>query len=404
MVTLLLIIIYIAFISLGLPDAMLGSAWPLISKDLGVSLSSAGLISMTVSIGTIISSLLSGKLIDKLGTGKVTAISVAMTAIALLGFSFSKGYLWLILMAIPLGLGAGSVDTALNNFVALHYSARHMSWLHCFWGVGATTGPIIMGKSIAKSGLWKNGYLTVAIIQIVLVIILFISLPLWKVFNKNSTSENEVGEVSEENKKKNIFKLPGLKTILLGFLCYCALESTAGLWGASYLVNVKGISPEKAASWISMYYLGITTGKFINGFITAKFTNRQLIRIGQGIIGLGALTLVLFDQSYMNLIGLILVGIGCAPIFPSIIHETPNSFGKENSSRIIGLQMAFAYIGTTLVPPSLGVIMQAIGVNLYPIFILLILVVMILSLEITNKVVDSNKKALKEYKEKGALI
>lgn len=391
MITLLLVIIYIAFISLGLPDAMLGSAWPLMSADLGVSLSSAGLISMTISAGTIVSSLLSGKIIDKLGTGKVTAISVAMTAVALLGFSFSNGYAWLILMAIPLGLGAGSVDAALNNFVALHYSARHMSWLHCFWGVGATTGPIIMGRAIAKNGLWKSGYLTIAIIQIILVIVLFISLPLWNLVNNKKDEGINEKEVLEEKEKKNIFKLPGLKTILLGFFCYCALESTAGLWGASYLVNAKGISAEKAASWISIYYLGITIGRFINGFITAKFTNRQLIRIGQGIIALGALALVLFDQSFMNLVGLILIGLGCAPIYPSIVHETPNSFGKENSSRVIGLQMAFAYIGSTLIPPTLGFIMQEIGITLYPIFILLILVVMILSLEKTNKLVDLNK-------------
>ena len=385
MVTLLLIIIYIAFISLGLPDAMLGSAWPQISSDLGVSLSSAGLISMTISAGTIISSLLSGKIIDKLGTGKVTAISVAMTAVALLGFSFSSGYYWFIIMAIPLGLGAGSVDAALNNFVALHYSARHMSWLHCFWGVGATTGPIIMGRAIAKNGLWKNGYLTVAIIQIILVVLLFISLPLWDIF-KNKNEETAVDEdVNNESVKTNVFKLPGLKTVLLGFFCYCALESTAGLWGASYLVSAKGISADKAASWISIYYLGITIGRFINGIIATKFTGKQLIRMGQGIICLGALVLLVFDKSFMNLVGLILIGLGCAPIYPSIVHETPNNFGKENSSRVIGLQMAFAYIGTTLVPPTLGFVMQSLNLGLYPIFILIILIVMILSLEKTNR-------------------
>lgn len=390
MITLLLIIIYIAFISLGLPDAMLGSAWPLISTDLGVPLSSAGIISMTISIGTIISSLLSGKIIDKLGTGKVTAISVSMTAIALLGFSFSNGFVWLCLMAIPLGLGAGSVDTALNNFVALHYSAKHMSWLHCFWGVGATTGPIIMGRAIAKNGMWKNGYLTVAMIQVTLAIGLFISLPLWKNVGKDN-EEAQDAEVVKVKEKRNIFTIPGVKTILIGFLCYCALESTAGLWGASYLVKAKGISPEKAASWVSIYYLGITIGRFINGFITAKFTNRQLIRIGQGVIGLGTLILVIFNVSYMNLLGLVLIGLGCAPIFPSIIHETPNNFGKENSSRVIGLQMVFAYIGTSIFPPTFGFIMGKLGMNLYPIFLILILIVMVFNLEKTNKSVDLNK-------------
>lgn len=392
MTTLLLIIIYISFISLGLPDAMLGSAWPTISANLNLPLSGAGLISMIISGGTIISSIFSGKLIEKLGTGKVTAISVTMTAIALFGFSFGNGYLWLCIMAIPLGLGAGAVDSALNNFVALHFSAKHMSWLHCFWGVGATTGPIIMAKAISKNGLWKNGYLTVSIIQIILVVILSVSLPLWGIFNKNKEEKDEKDEnIEVKLKNKNVFKLPGLKTTLLGFFCYCALESTAGLWGASYLVNAKGISSGIAAGWISMYYLGITIGRFINGFITAKLTNKQLIRIGQVIIGIGAISLVLFNQSYMNLIGLILIGLGCAPIYPSIIHETPKSFGKENSSRVIGLQMAFAYIGTTLVPPTLGLVMGSIGVKLYPIFILVILIIMVISLERTNKLVGRNK-------------
>lgn len=382
MTTLLLIIIYLAFISLGLPDSMLGAAWPTISGDLSLPMAGAGLISMIISGGTIVSSILSGKLINKLGTAKLTLISVFMTAIALLGFSFSQNYLWLCIMAIPLGLGAGAVDAGLNNFVALHFSAKHMSWLHCFWGIGATGGPIIMATAIYKNGLWQKGYLTVSIIQICLVIILFISLPIWKSFKDNVEEE-----VANEEENNNVFKLPGIPTALLGFFCYCALEATAGLWGASYLVKEKGVVAGVAAGWVSMYYLGITIGRLINGFITSKFSNTQLIRSGQVIIGVGAILLLVFNQTYINLLGLILIGLGCAPIYPSMLHETPVRFGKNNSSKLMGIQMAFAYIGTTLVPPTLGLLMGTFGVNLYPVFILIILIVMFVSSERTNKMV-----------------
>lgn len=383
MTTLLLIIIYIAFISLGLPDSMLGAAWPTISVDLSLPIAGAGLISMIISGGTIVSSMLSGKLIKRLGTAKLTLISVFMTAVALLGFSFSQNYVWLCIMAIPLGLGAGAVDAGLNNFVALHFSAKHMSWLHCFWGIGATGGPIIMATAISKNGLWQKGYLTVSIIQICLVIILLVSLPIWKSFKDNVEDEERT---EEEN--NNVFKLPGIYTDLLGFFCYCALEATAGLWGASYLVQEKGVAAGVAAGWISMYYLGITIGRLINGFITSKFSNSQLIRGGQVIIGLGAILLLTFNQTYINLLGLILIGLGCAPIYPSMLHETPVRFGKNNSSKLMGVQMAFAYIGTTLLPPTLGLVMGKFGVNLYPVFILIILIVMFVSSERTNKIVS----------------
>lgn len=382
MITLLLIIIYIAFISLGLPDSMLGAAWPTIRAGLNLPIAGAGLISMIISAGTIVSSLMSGKLIKKLGTGKLTLVSVSMTAAALLGFSFTKSYIWLCLMAVPLGLGAGAVDAGLNNFVALHFSARHMSWLHCFWGIGATTGPIIMAANISKKGSWQSGYLTVAIVQACLVLILLISLPLWRTFN-NNVQEDEVIESKEES----LFKLPGIRPALIGFFCYCALESTAGLWGASFLVQTRGVTAATAAGWVSMYYLGITIGRLLNGFITAKLSNPTLIRCGQFVIGIGAVLLLIFNLSYVNLAALILVGMGCAPIYPSMLHETPVRFGKNNSSRLMGIQMAFAYIGTTLVPPTLGVIMGAIGIQLYPIFILILLVVMFVSSERVQKIV-----------------
>lgn len=382
MTILLLIIIYIAFISLGLPDSMLGAAWPTIRANLSLPLAGAGLISMIISGGTIISSMLSGKLINKLGTGKLTLISVFMTATALLGFSFTKNYLWLCMMAIPLGLGAGAVDAALNNFVALHFSARHMSWLHCFWGIGATAGPIIMSAAISQKGSWQKGYSTIAIIQVCLVIILLVSLPLWKSFH-----DNEQEDAMVEAKSQPIFQLPGIRNALLAFFCYCALETTAGLWGASYFVQTKGVAANVAAGWISMYYFGITIGRLINGFITAKLSNPALIRGGQFIIGIGTVLLLVFDQTYVNLLGLILIGMGCAPIYPSMLHETPVRFGKNNSSKLMGVQMAFAYIGTTMVPPALGLLSGRIGIQFYPVFILVILIVMFVSNEKVNKIV-----------------
>jgi fucose permease len=382
MITLLLIIIYIAFISLGLPDSMLGAAWPTIRTDLSLPMAGAGLISMIISGGTIVSSILSGKLIQKFGTGKLTLISVFMTAVALLGFSFSQNYVWLCLVAIPLGLGAGAVDAALNNFVALHFSARHMSWLHCFWGIGATAGPLIMSVAIANKGLWQKGYLTVAIIQICLVIILLVSLPLWKRFHEDVQQDTII-----ENQSQNVLRLPGIRPALISFFCYCALETTAGLWGASYLVQAKGVSTNVAAGWIAIYYLGITIGRLINGFITAKWSNPALIRGGQFIIGIGAILLLISNQSYVNLLGLILIGMGCAPIYPSMLHETPVRFGKNNSSKLMGVQMAFAYIGSTMVPPIIGVLAGLIGIEFYPIIILVILIGMIVSSELINRVV-----------------
>lgn len=394
MTTILLIIIYIAFISLGLPDSMFGAAWPTIRLDLGLPMEGAGLVSFIVASGTIVSSLFSGVLIKKFGTGKLTLISVFMTAMPLLGFSFSHNYLWLCLLAVPLGLGAGAVDAALNNFVALHFSARHMSWLHCFWGIGATAGPVIMSAAIASTGNWRNGYLIVAVIQIVLVFILFFSLPIWRKFKE------ETGETEETHgeKDKNILKLPGIFPAMIGFFCYCALESTTGLWGASYLVQSKGISAAVAAGWVSMFYLGITIGRFVNGIFTLKFTNPVLIRSGQIIIGIGALILLISDWKLGSPIGLTLIGIGCAPIYPSMLHETPVRFGKNNSSSLMGLQMAFAYVGATVVPPVLGLVMGRTGTKFYPIFLLILLVIMLLGSEEVNRIVRS-KGRIKNLKD-----
>ncbi|MFC5192063.1 MFS transporter [Algoriphagus aquatilis] len=348
--TLLLIVIYLAFISLGLPDSLLGSAWPAMYEGLRVPVDYAGLISMIVAAGTVVSSLFSGKVISRFGVPIVTTFSVLLTALALMGFSLSGQFIYLCLLAIPLGLGAGSVDSALNNYVALHFEARHMNWLHSFWGVGAAIGPIIMAGHFAKGNSWSSGYGTVAWIQLGLVVILVLSLPLWA---KNKESE----QAEEPSKSEGFFSLigrvEGLKQALLVFFLYCTIEATFGLWGASFLVFERGFEVDQAARLTSIYYLGITVGRFLSGFLTAHFTNRQLVYLGQGVIGIGLIFLFL-PTSYTLIVGFLFVGLGCAPIFPSLLHETPVNFGAKNSQTIMGMQMASAYVGITLMPFLFG--------------------------------------------------
>jgi len=385
---LLLIIIYIAFISLGLPDSLLGSAWPSMYNSLDVPLHYAGIISMIVTGGSVVSCVLSEKIIRRLGTGAVMVLSVFFTAAALIGFSVSHSFIFLCLCAVPLGLGAGSVDTALNNYVALHYKSRHMSWLHCFWGIGASAGPIIMSFFLIQKNSWNMGYRAIGIFQLCLVLILFISLPLWK---KNTLEENEKHEQHESVKYSNILKIAGVKEALLAFFCYCTIELTTGLWGASFLVMEKGISPEIAARWISLYYIGITLGRFISGFITMKLTNRQMIRLGQIIIGAGIIVMILPFGNVTLLPGLFMIGLGCAPIFPSLIHETPVNFGKEYSQAIMGLQVGSAYIGNTLMPPVFGWLASFLSFSIFPIFIGLVLVIMIVLIEVLSRKVDNHR-------------
>lgn len=382
MFQLLLVIIYIAFISLGLPDALLGSAWPSMYSELYVPVSYAGFISMIIAGGTIISSLFSNKLIRRLGTGMVTAISVAMTAAALLGFSCSHSFLELCLWGIPYGLGAGSVDTALNNFVALHYKSRHMSWLHCFWGVGATAGPYIMGMCLTNGLRWNSGYLFIGIIQIVLVLCLFLSLPLWKVKNASAKAGETIYKAIS---LKETVRLPGAKAILTAFFCYCALEATTGLWASSYMVLYKGIHAETAAKWAALFYLGITMGRFISGFITDRLGDKAMVRSGQGIAALGIVLLMLPMGKSATLFGLIFIGLGCAPIYPSLLHETPVNFGAENSQAIMGIQMACAYVGSTFMPPVFGFMAQNISVRLYPFYLIIFVILMFFMVEKMNR-------------------
>jgi fucose permease len=387
--TILLIIIYISFISLGLPDSLLGSAWPSMYGGLNVPLHYAGYISMIIAGGTVISSIFSERIIRRLGTGIVTAFSVLMTAAALLGFSFSSTFALLCLWAVPLGLGAGSVDAALNNYVALHYKARHMSWLHCFWGVGASIGPIIMSFYLINKNSWNSGYCTIGLIQCCLVAVLFITISLWG--KKKLQNNNEKDETAKGINFKEIFQIAGVKQILTAFFCYCSLETITGLWGSSFLVTEKNIPPEIAAQWISLYYIGITAGRFISGFLTMKLTNRQMVRLGQALIACGIIALMLPFGVKLLLPGFFIIGLGCAPIYPSLLHETPINFGGEKSQAIMGIQMASAYIGTTFMPPLFGQITSFSGFIIFPLFISGILVLNIVMVELLNKRVDKNK-------------
>lgn len=376
---LLLAIIYLAFISLGLPDSLLGSAWPVMYQEFSVPVSYAGAISMIISAGTIISSLQTDWLTKKLGTGKVTAFSVLLTAVSLFGFSISHSFFALCLWAIPYGLGAGCVDASLNNYVALHYASRHMSWLHCMWGLGASLGPYIMGYALSGGQSWNMGYRYIAMLQVILTAILLFSLPLWK---KQSTvgenTEDARGVQNEPLSLAQIFRIPGAKEVIITFFCYCALEQTTGLWASSYLVLHWGIGSETAANFASMFYIGITGGRALSGFLTMKLNDEQMIRLGQAVIMLGIVLLFLPFGQGTALLGLIVVGVGCAPVYPSIIHSTPEHFGADKSQAMIGVQMAAAYVGSCLMPPVFGLIANHINVALYPVYLLLILALMVL--------------------------
>lgn len=374
MVHLLLAIIYIAFISLGLPDSLLGAAWPVMHEDLGAPLSYAGIISMIIAFGTVVSSLQSDRLTLWLGTGRVTAISVAMTAAALFGFSESSEFWMLCLWAIPYGLGAGSVDASLNNYVALHYKSWHMSWLHCMWGVGAATGPYIMGMALEMGTGWPAGYHIIAVMQVVLTIILFASLPLWK--ERKDEVQADSGHKRKPLSLREIFWIPGAREILVAFFCYSAVEQTCGLWASSFLNLSKGISAEQAASFGAMFFIGITVGRAINGFLAMRMHDESMIRMGQVLILFGIVTVMLPAGDAVALAGLILIGLGCAPIYPCIIHSTPTHFGKDKSQAIIGVQMAAAYIGTMLMPPLFGILANHLSTSLLPIYLLALLALM----------------------------
>ncbi len=382
---LLLGIIYLAFISLGLPDSILGVAIPGMQVQWGISLSSGGLIAMIAVCGTVISSMASSYVIEKLGTGKITFLSCLVTGGALLGFSFAPAYFWLLLLALPLGLGAGSVDAALNNYVALHFKAHHMNWLHSFWGVGATLGPLIMGAMLVNNG-WQMGYRTIGVIQLSLAVLLLLSLPLWK--RHRPEVQTFVEPEASEAVSESVMRRRGVKEALLIMMLYCSVESGVGLWGSSFLIQVRSYSVESAATWMAMYYGGITLGRFFSGFFSFRFNNTQMIRGGAILSLLGALLLVLPLPAIATGFILILIGLGLSPIFPAMLHETPVRFGSEVSQKVIGYQMGFGYIGSAVIPPLMGLLVQQFGMSLLPLLISSVAAILLLLSERINRVLD----------------
>lgn len=383
----LLMMIYLSFISLGLPDSMLGSAWPAMNVSLNAPLWGAGLVQMLISFCTIISSLNSAKLIRRFGTGKLTAISVATTALALLGFSLAKNYAFLLLMAVPLGLGAGAVDAGLNNYVALHCEAKHMSWLHCFWGVGTIIGPMILSAVLRIGGSWATGYRAVGLIQCAVSALLFATLGMWKYGN---IQQEEHG--AKALSVWEVLSLPGAKAGMVTFLCYCAVESTLGLWGATYISQVRGVDEATAASFGAMFYIGITVGRAISGFMAMKLLPKQMVRVGQALLALGCIFMMIPAGSTLSGIGLVVCGLGCAPIYPNIIQDTPVNYGTENSQAAIGVQMAFAYVGSTFLPSIFGALAGVGGYGLLPYFAISICVLMTVLFGIQKKIVETKVK------------
>lgn len=387
MYSLLLMIIYLAFISLGLPDSLLGSAWPVMQGELAVPVSYAGLVTMIISLGTIFSSLLSDRLSRRFGAGLVTGFSVLLTAVALFGFSLSTAFWQLCLWAIPYGLGAGAVDASLNLYVALHYPSRHMSWLHCSWGVGAAISPYIMGHYLTQQS-WQGGYRAVSFLQLGLTAVLFLSLPLWRMQQtRRQSPETEPVPTSKHLRFQEIFRLRGIRQVLVTFLAYCALEQTTGLWASTYLVQVRQVDPETAARFASFFFLGITFGRFLSGFFADYLGDRQLVRLGSGIL-LGGIVCVMLPltSDWLALVGLLIIGFGGAPIYPAIIHATPDNFGAEYSQSVIGVQMAAAYVGTTFMPPLFGLLAEYVSLRLYPGYLLFFGLLMFAASERLRKV------------------
>ena len=406
MYSLLLAIIYIAFISLGLPDSLLGAGWPVMQESLDVPVGFAGIVTMIIASGTVLSSLASERLTRRFGAGLVTAVSVAMTAAALFGFSTSGEFWMLCLWAIPYGLGAGAVDAALNNYVALHYAARHMNWLHSFWGVGASISPVIMSYALTTGQGWSGANLNVGVTQSILTFVLLVSLPLWGKANTvvapvvadadavpdadvvPDAEEAPAGKGSAHVSLATALRIPGVVLILAAFFAYCALESTSILWASTYLVEERAVAPATAAAFGSLFLLGITAGRFLAGFIADRVGDRQLIRGGFVAVGVGALMLALpLETNVVALAGLVVAGLGSAPIYPAIIHSTPVNFGRRNSQAIIGIQMAAAYAGSTLAPPLFGALSAWAGLWILPLFLLVLVALGLVMSERLNRMV-----------------
>lgn len=389
MATILLIIIYIAFIGLGIPDSLFGTAWPAIYREFDLPISAANYVNLLTTTGTVISSLFSARVINKFGTGNVTAVSTSLTAVALLGFSCSSSIWWLCLLAIPLGIGGGAIDAALNNYVALYYKASHMSFLHCFYGIGVSLSPYLMSIALSNKADWRMGYRTTFYFQIVISIITICALPIWgKIKNKETVEEEKPRTVSISE----MIKMPSIRAVGLMFIGSCAVEYICGAWGSTFLVNSRGMVVENAAKAITFYYMGMAVGRFLSGILSSKLSSWNIIKLGQAIVFVAILSLVFSLPSKYAVIGLFMIGIGNGPVFPNLIHLTPKNFGKDISQSVIGLQMASAYIGIMAMPPIFGFLAQNISVNIFPYFILIMFMIMIIGEILLTRNLKRNNK------------
>lgn len=380
--TVLLIIIFISFIGVGLPDSILGTAWPSIYREFDLPISLAGYITATVSACTIISSLLSSKVINRFGTGVVTAVSTILTVVALFGFAFSGNAIFFFVMAIPLGLGAGSIDTALNNFVALHYSATKMNFLHCFYGLGIAASPYIMSYALGNDNNWRKGYILVAVIQSVIALIAILSLPLWK---KVERQEKKADNVVKVLKLSDLIKMPAVRLSCYTFFSSCALELTAGSWSSTYFVNTKGVIPDKAAQITMLFYVGLAFGRFLSGVLAKKLSRWQIIGISTSVL-FGAIIIFILPVSIMaTSIALFFIGLGIGPIFPNLTHLTPENFGRDISQSVMGVQQASAYIGIMIMPWLFGMLAQICSTKIFPCYLFIMFMVYMTTLVMLNR-------------------
>lgn len=378
MATILLITIYVAFIGLGIPDSLFGTAWPAIYRELALPVSAAGYITLLLSGCTVLSSLLSARLINRFGTGMVTAVSTVMTAAALFGFSLANHVVWICLLAVPLGIGAGAVDSALNNYVALHYKATHMNFLHCFYGVGVTISPYLMSLALAHQNNWHSGYRTAFYIQAGIALLTVITLPLWGKVNQTEAAEQDAAPRTVAFSE--LLKMPAVRAVWGMFIGSCAIEYICGTWGSTFLVNAKGLPVETAARIITLYYAGMALGRFLSGVLAARLSSWNLIHIGQCAVFAAIILLFLPLPPVAAGIALFMIGVGNGPVFPNLIHLTPKNFGKDISQSVMGSQMAAAYTGIMLMPPLFGFFAQAAGLDIFPYFLFVMFCVMLFSM------------------------
>ena len=374
----LLVVIYIAFIGLGVPDSLVGSAWPAIHTELNIPVEAVSVLTFIISGCTVLSSMFSAGILNKFGTSKVTAFSTGMTALALFGFSVAPSFGVMIPIAVVLGLGAGAIDSGLNNYVALNFKASHMNFLHCFYGVGVSLSPYLMSQALRLVD-WRGGYRYAFYVQFAIAVMLIFSIPLWK---KSSSSEESSEELVTSLSIKEMIKKPEVIQVWVIMLVTNAIEYACGVWGSTYLVEEKGFNIEHGALALTIYYVGMSIGRFLSGLLANKIKTWKRIFIGSVILAPAILVMLLPLPAVFSVVGLFLIGLGNGSIYPNMIHLTPHNFGKEVSQSIMGSQIAFAYIGVMLAPPTVSLISGVFSMKVYPVLLAVLYVVMVVTLKI----------------------